>query len=360
MMKTTTKRLFDAVSSVGSIIKPQSTLPIIKNLYVELADSQLSITADNLEARSTVSIAVESKETLKACIPYDVFSNILKGIPDGSIELKFKNTTVDIQYPNGNYSIPRIDHAEFPEKKIVESDNRCTLNALMFSEALKSASSFIDDQRMDVLANGMVLVNSNACFAVGIVNHSGVEVTVECESDCVDSRILLKKSSMKYLSDALQVDSEVHLNWDDKRLNVYSEDIDFTVVLSEGKYPDYAKVFNQDKKNPVLSAQDGLLKSVKRLETISDKDNSTVKVSLLSNKIKVSLSNSSHSYSGNEEFDVSYDSQEMEIAFNLKFLKKALQSVSDEAILYIEAPNKAMFFQDDNARGFIAPVVIQN
>jgi DNA polymerase-3 subunit beta len=92
-----------------------------------------------------------------------------------------------------------------------------------------------------------------------------------------------------------------------------------TTKLIDGSFPDYQRVIPKENLNKLVVANADFSKAVDRVSTVSMEKSRAIKLSLYKNLL--SLNVNSHDL-GNafEELEIDYDSQNLEIGFNSKYL----------------------------------------
>ena len=109
---------------------------------------------------------------------------------------------------------------------------------------------------------------------------------------------------------------------------------DTTVIsirLLEGEFPDYKKVIPRDNNNEAVADRITLLGALKRVSILSTDKIKGVKFSFSANKLTLSTS-SPDLGDATEDIEIKYDSADVEIAFNARYLMDMLESLTDESV----------------------------
>lgn len=356
-VSASSKAILGAVNTVGSLIRP-TTVPIYENLLVEISEDSVCFTADNMEVRSSASIKADTEGFGEICIPYDVFSRILKGLPDVPIVLLFDKFNLKIIYPTGEYEITTVSPVEFQKPNLDELENSIKLDSASLLKGIEKGILFVDDSREDIIKNVLIRIGEKKSCVIGMSPYGGFEVDLNCSG--IDSDILLSKSSAVFLKNGIVSDDELTLSWSDKKLNVKSEDMDMTFVLQNGKYIDYQKAFPEPSKNKFTTSQSDILPALKRASLISDKDHRRTNLNFSGDKLEISHANSNFKRNFKESMAVDYSGDDISIGFNTNFLRMVFSNISTEdsetASMYFTSPGKQCLIEGDGFRGILCPI----
>ena len=114
----------------------------------------------------------------------------------------------------------------------------------------------------------------------------------------------------------------------------------------DGKFPDYKKVVPKDNQKTLLVQGKDFINSIERVTSVSLDRKEGVKLSINKDNIQLSV-NSANSGEGNEKIKANFDSENLNISFNSKYLIDIASEV--------ENSNLKMNFKDS-----VSPVLIQD
>jgi DNA polymerase-3 subunit beta len=111
------------------------------------------------------------------------------------------------------------------------------------------------------------------------------------------------------------------------------DDTILRISLVDSEYPEYKKVMPTDKGIPVQLDREQFLHSLKRMSVISSEKYNGVKIKIMDDTM---LFNSTNPDVGeaNEEIDISYKGETVEIVYNVSYLIDAVQVISGDSILF--------------------------
>ena len=114
----------------------------------------------------------------------------------------------------------------------------------------------------------------------------------------------------------------------------------------DGKFPDYKKVVPLDNKKVLEVSSKDFVDSIERVTSVSLDRKEGVKLNISKNDVQLSV-NSANSGEGNEKINAKYNSENINISFNSKYLLDIASEIEDK--------NIRMNFKDS-----ISPVLIED
>ena len=102
--------LLKQLQVLGGVINSSNTLPILDNFLFELNDSQLTVSASDLETTMSSIIDVESTSTGSIALPARLLLDTLKTFPEQPLTFVVEdNNTVEISSSHGKYALAYVD-----------------------------------------------------------------------------------------------------------------------------------------------------------------------------------------------------------------------------------------------------------
>jgi DNA polymerase-3 subunit beta len=118
--------------------------------------------------------------------------------------------------------------------------------------------------------------------------------------------------------------------------------------LIDGKYPNYEAVIPVENPNRMTIAREAFLNSIRRVSIFANKTTHQVKLRIAGSELQVSAEDLDFSNEANERLACDYSGEDMEIAFNARFVVDMLGNLdSEEVLVEMSLPNRA---------GLISPV----
>jgi DNA polymerase-3 subunit beta len=124
-----------------------------------------------------------------------------------------------------------------------------------------------------------------------------------------------------------------------------------TSKLIDGTFPDYARVIPVGNDKELVVDKKEFEAAVDRVSTVSSERGRAVKLSINAGRLSLSVTNPD-SGSANEELEVAYEADPIDIGFNSRYLLDiAAQIESEAAVLKLADPGSPTLIQDKEQRG---------
>ncbi len=323
------------LSAISKVISSKSTMPILDNFLFQLTDSNVTITASDLESTLITSMELDNMEGEgKIAIPAKLLIDTLKEFPEQPLTFQIDDESfaIVIFSENGKFSIVGQDGEDFPELPTLNADGAASINVnhdVLLNGIDKALFATADDELRPVM-NGIYIeltpdfMSFVASDAHKLVRYRRTDAKAEIES----SFILPKKPAALLKSLLPKEEFDVKLEFDDK--NAFFELTNFKLIsrLVEGNYPSYNSVIPKNNPNALVIDRLVLLNTVKRVSVFSNQASNLIKLNLADNQLVVSAQDIDFSISAVEKLSCQYEGDEIEIGFKSTFLQEILSNIS--------------------------------
>ncbi len=134
---------------------------------------------------------------------------------------------------------------------------------------------------------------------------------------------------------------------------------EFSSKLIDGRFPDYEKVIPAKSEYPVIANREKLRQSLNRASILSNEKYRGIGVILQKGNLKAHAHNPEQE-EAQEELEIDYAGEEMEIGFNVTYLLDALGVIkTDNVILTIKDPNSSCLLlpeDDEQCKYVVMPM----
>jgi DNA polymerase-3 subunit beta len=146
-------------------------------------------------------------------------------------------------------------------------------------------------------------------------------------------------------------DAEVSIELSSGKIRFAVGQTVLTSKLIDGTFPDYARVIPVSNDKELVVDKKEFEAAVDRVSTVSSERGRAVKLSINAGRLLLSVTNPD-SGSANEEVEVEYEADPIDIGFNSRYLLDiASQIESEAAVLKLADPGSPTLIQDKDARG---------
>jgi DNA polymerase-3 subunit beta len=326
--------LLSHLSAISKVISSKSTMPILDNFLFLLSETELTITASDLESTLITSMELDNTEGEGTiAVPAKLLIDTLKEFPEQPLTFQVNDESfaIEIFSENGKFSIVGQSGEDFPELPEVNEDSATSVNVsheVLQKGIEKTLFATADDELRPVM-NGIFVELSpeNMGFVASdahkLVRYRRTDATSEFES----SFILPKKPASLLRGLLPKEEFDVKLDFDDKNAIFTLTNYKLICRLVEGNYPSYNSVIPSDNPNKMVIDRLEFYNTVKRVSVFSNQASNLVKLSINDNQLVVSAQDIDFSISAVERLKCEYDGDEIEIGFKSTFLLEILSNI---------------------------------
>ena len=355
------ENLARGLSIVAKAVSPRSTLPVLANILIATDDGRLRLSATNLEMGITCWMPARIDEEGSTTVPARTFSDLVSTLPSDQVLLKLDSQTQTLNVRGGSSTndIKCIDSQEFPPLPVPDFEGAVQINSGDFREMIHqvvfAASS---DEARPVLMGVLVQVDKDKLtMAAADGFRLSVRKAILSTPSAAPLSSIVPAQALKELARvANDAEEPIYMVLPKGRGQVVFrvKDVEIVSQLIDGTFPDYQQIIPRSYKSRTLVSTSSLLKACKQAEIFAREGSNVARFNIKSAQgemqpSEVEISATSEETGKNETIvEATVDGGGLLIAFNVKFLREALE--------VIRTPNVALETSAPNAPGVVKPV----
>lgn len=327
--------LLSHLASISKVISSKSTMPILDNFLFQLSETELTITASDLESTLITSLELENIEGEGAiAVPAKLITDTLKEFPEQPLTFQIDGDSfnVEIFSDNGKFSIMGQNAEDFPEQPKLDEEGASAINVshVALQKGIEKTLFATADDELRPVMNGIYVELSPefmsfvASDAHKLVRYRRLDAKAEFES----SFILPKKPASLLKNLLPKEEFDVKVEFDDKNAFFTLSNYKLICRLVEGNYPSYNSVIPTNNPNKMTIDRLNILNTVKRVSVFSNAASNLIKLNINENQLIVSAQDIDFSISAVERLNCEYEGEEIEIGFKSTFLQEILNNIS--------------------------------
>jgi DNA polymerase-3 subunit beta len=346
---------------VSKAVSPRSTLPVLANILIASDEGRLRLSATNLEMGITCWIAARIEEEGSTTVPARTFSDLVSTLPGDQVLLKLDTSTQTLNVRGGTSTndIKCIDAQEFPPLPVPDFEDAVQINVGDFREMIHQvAFAASSDEARPVLMGVLVQVDKDKLtMAAADGFRLSVRKAVLSAPSAASISAIVPAQALKELA-RVATDSEepIYMVLPKGRGQVVFrvKDVEVVSQLIDGTFPDYQQIIPRSYKSRTLVSTSSLLKACKQAEIFAREGSNVARFNIKTAQSEMQpseleISATSEETGKNETIvEATVDGGGLLIAFNVKFLREALE--------VIRTPNVALETSAPNAPGVVRPV----
>jgi DNA polymerase-3 subunit beta len=326
--------LLAALSTVIGVVERRQTLPILSNVLLECREGELLVRATDLEIEMELSLPVQGLKAGRLTAPARKLHDILRGLPEGaeiSLEATDESRMV-VKSGKSRFALATLAADEFPALGGVPPQTELTLSHRTLRGLIQQVSFAMAQQDVRYYLNGMLLhVGPNWVRAVATDGHRLALSEAALETGVAEEmQLILPRKAVLELARLLDGgDAPVTLGIGAGQIQVQLSNLRITSKLIDGRFPDYERVVPTQQDRRVEGNRTLLRAALARAAILSNEKFRGVRLQLDGTALHIQTQNPERE-EAEEEVEVVFEGEPMEIGFNVTYLLDALDAMTTE------------------------------
>ncbi|MCF1192723.1 DNA polymerase III subunit beta [Mangrovimonas sp. AS39] len=337
--------LLKQLQVLGGVINNSNTLPILDNFLFELNETELTISASDLETTMSAKLEVESDSSGSIAVGARMLLDTLKTFPEQPLTFVVEdNNTVEISSNHGKYTLAYADGNEFPNAVTLEDSQSTLVSADILATAIsKTIFAAGNDDLRPVMSGVFFQFSTEGLTFVATDAHKLVKYSREDVQAGQTTEFIMPKKPLNLLKGILATsDENVNIEYNDSNAKFSFDNVELVCRLIDGKYPNYEAVIPKENPNKLVIDRTQFLNSVRRVSIFSNKTTHQIRLKIAGAELNISAEDIDYSNKAEERLTCDYQGDDMQIGFNSRFLTEMLNNLSsDDVQLEMSLPNRA-------------------
>ena len=346
---------------VSKAVSPRSTLPVLANVLIASDEGRLRLSATNLEMGITCWIPARIEEEGSTTVPSRTFVDLVSTLPSDQVNLKLdvQTQTLNVRGGTSTNDIKCIDAQEFPPLPVPDLDGAVQINSGDFREMIHQvAFAASSDEARPVLMGVLIQVDKDklTMAAADGFRLSVRKAVLSAPVSAAVSAIVPAQALKELARVAGDGEEPIYMVLPKGRGQVIFrvKDVEVVSQLIDGTFPDFQQIIPRSYKSRTLVSTSSLLKACKQAEIFAREGSNVARFNIRTAQgemqpSEVEISATSEETGKSETIvEATVDGSGVLIAFNVKFLREALE--------VIRTPNVALETSAANAPGVVKPV----
>ncbi|MFC1821157.1 DNA polymerase III subunit beta [Thermodesulfobacteriota bacterium] len=332
--------LFNAISRVQSIIEKRSNMPILSTVLISALESNINLTATDLEISFQQKLNAEVVEPGNITISGRKLFEIIKESKSQLIHIKEKeNNWVFISDDHTKYNLACLPADEFPIFVKPEGVAKVEIDGDILREMISKTIYSVTMEEAGFKLSGIftekIAQKGKTCLRmVSTDGHrlSMIDKEIKNVEDLkLDGGVMIPKKGMSELNKLASEGKIIHFGFIQNNCVAQIEDALIVIRLLESKFPDYNAVIPREAKHHINMDRHNLMDGMKKMTILSSESYRGVKLTIGDNNLELA-SNNPDLGDAQENLKIEYQAETLEIGFNAKYFIDILQSMESEIV----------------------------
>ncbi|HEY6643055.1 DNA polymerase III subunit beta [Povalibacter sp.] len=317
------------LQAVIGVVERRQTMPILANVLITGRGDELSITATDLEVELVAKAKVSLQQGGEITVPGRKLLDIIRALPEqANVTFSVEGERATVKSGKSRFTLTTLPATDFPAIEDIRAQQSLNIAQAALKRLLDKTHFSMAQQDVRYYLNGMLLeIAEKVLRTVATDGHRLAYCETELDNAVgTPQQVIVPRKGVLELQRLLGSEGTVELAIGTNHIRAHIGDIRFTSKLIDGRFPEYGRVIPANPPRQVRADRDVLRAALQRAAILSNEKYRGIRLAVKTNAI-ILQSHNPEQEEAEEELEVVYDGEEVEIGFNVNYLLDALAAV---------------------------------
>jgi len=321
--------LLKPLQAVIGVVERRQTMPILANVLLVAKNGEVSITATDLEVELVATAEIAVEQDGEVTVPGRKLLDICRALPESAeVVLSLGGEKLSIRSGRSKFSLTTLPASDFPTVEQISGSRGIDIGQAELVKLLEKTHFSMAQQDVRYYLNGLLIeTGKKSVRAVATDGHRLALCEVELEgAGNEEQQVIVPRKGVLELQRLLSGEGDVTLELGSNHMRVQLEGIRFTSKLIDGRFPEYDRVIPKEAENELTADREMLRAALQRTAILSNEKYRGIRLIIRDNGMVLQAHNPEQE-EAEEEIEVSYQGEDIEIGFNVNYLLDALGAI---------------------------------
>ena len=336
MKLTATREDFLApLQSVIGVVERRQTMPVLANVLLAARDGRLHITGTDLEVELVAASTVNVQQPGDITVPGRKLLDIFRALPEKTnVTLSTEGERVSVRAGRSRFTLSSLPAAEFPLVEEINAQQTLSIPQGEFRRLIDKTHFSMAQQDVRYYLNGLLIeTDGKALRAVATDGHRLALCEMELAAGKAKGahQVIVPRKGVLELQRILGTEGNIELAVGTNHVRAQIGDIRFTSKLIDGRFPEYSRVIPSNPPRPVEADRETLKQALQRTAILSNEKYRGIRLTVRPDLLTLQAHNPEQE-EAEDQVEVSYKGEEVEIGFNVNYLLDALSAIDGDRV----------------------------
>ncbi len=333
-LSATRAQILNPLQSVIGVVERRQTMPILANVLLSARNNRLSITGTDLEVELVASSEASVQQPGDVTVPGRKLLDIFRALPEGvNVTMATEGERVIVRAGRSRFTLSSLPAAEYPVVEEINAQQTLALPQAEFRRLIEKTHFSMAQQDVRYYLNGLLVeADGKTLRAVATDGHrlAICECSLDGKANAAQQVIVPRKGVLE-LQRLLGSEGMLELAIGTNHIRAQIGDVRFTSKLIAGRFPEYGRVIPASPTRVLEGDREMLRQALQRTAILSNEKYRGVRLTVKPDLLTVQAHNPEQE-EAEDQVEVSYQGEEVEIGFNVTYLLDALAAVDGEKV----------------------------
>jgi len=322
------------LQSVVGVVERRQTMPILANVLLSARDDRVRMTGTDLEVELVASHPVSVQQAGEVTVPGRKLLDICRALPEKTnVTLSTEGDRVSLRAGRSRFTLSTLPAAEFPVVDEINAQQHLTVPMGQLRRLVDKTHFSMAQQDVRYYLNGLLLETEGRTLrAVATDGHRLALCEAQLEALVKSAQqVIIPRKGVLELQRLMGTEGNVDLAIGTNHVRAQIGDIRFTSKLIDGRFPEYGRVVPANPTKVIQADRELLRQSFQRTAILSNEKYRGIRLSVKADLLTIQAHNPEQE-EAEDQLEVSYGGEDVEIGFNVNYLLDALSALETEKI----------------------------
>jgi DNA polymerase-3 subunit beta len=297
----------------------------------------------DLDVAVRVRVPADVRETGSLTAPGKKLQEIARELPDRPVEMVARGDQLELRCGRSGFKLNGLPSEEFPSLPGVDFEEGWSITGRELQKLIHHTSFAVSTEESRPILNGVLWeLRDGRMQMVATNGHRLARMAVPAgPSTTTSADFIVPPAALQQVQRLFKSEDQLEVARDGNHLGFRSAGIEVYTRLIEGTYPNYEQVIPKDNDRKAIVEKAALESSVRRMAVVASDQTHRIRLVFEEGKVHLDVLTPDLG-EGEDELELQYDGEELEIGFNANYLLEVLRYMpTQEVKLTFKAPERA-------------------
>jgi DNA polymerase III subunit beta len=339
----TRENLQQGLAAVGATIPTRTTLPVLSNILIEAGAEGVQLSGTDLDIAVTLRVPAEVEEEGAITVPAKKLQELARELPEHPARVKTSGERFELVCGKATFRLNGMPRDEFPAFPEVDFSASWRIPTPLMSTMIERTSFAVSTEESRPILNGVLWQLADREMRMVATNgHRLAKLAVPAEAGAAPhADLIVPPKALAQVQRLFNGEEEIEVARSENHLGFRQGGTRVYTRLIEGPYPNYDQVIPKDNDRIAIADKETLTRALRRMAVVASEQTHRVRLAFAGGSLRLSVETPDLG-EAQEEMEVDYQGETLEIGFNANYLLEVLRFMpSEEVRLSFKAPERA-------------------
>jgi len=323
------------IQNVIGVVERRQTMPVLANVLLTARDNRLNVTGSDLEVELVAASAITVQQPGDVTVPGRKLLEIFRSLPERTnATLSTEGERVSVRAGRSRFTLSSLPASEFPLVEEINAQQTLSVAQGEFRRLIDKTHFSMAQQDVRYYLNGLLLeTDGKVLRAVATDGHR----LALCEMELAGGKaraaqqVIVPRKGVLELQRILGTEGTIELAVGTNHVRAQIGDIRFTSKLIDGRFPEYGRVIPASPSRVVEAEREILRQALQRTAILANEKYRGIRLTARPGLLTLQAHNPEQE-EAEDQVEVNYRGEEVEIGFNVNYLLDALGAIEGEKV----------------------------